>query len=222
MSNRAEAIGLSFSDVAGEKADRASKTKKKGGNQKKKPPYFGSTRFFKQLITLVVVLVISGLAGVVAWLIWFQDGNEPRTDLHNLYVPEAGDGRGMLSVLSPENVDEWRDRPPAQDTHFTTQMTTRWTFDTWDTPTKNGIIGNSENNSRIIYMEVYLLEEEDEFGEMIYSSPYIPVGAVLNNFALDTYVPAGEHETVVVYYLVDDDFNIITDTRVAVWITVLA
>jgi hypothetical protein len=77
--------------------------------------------------------------------------------------------------------------------------------------------GNHPSNSRTVFFNVYLEETE----ELVYESPYIPVTAVHENFALDTEVLAGEHSARVVYFLVDDDYEIITDVSVLIRLNIL-
>jgi hypothetical protein len=56
----------------------------------------------------------------------------------------------------------------------------------------------------------------DETGEIIFSSPFIPVGARLDDVVLNTTLPAGNHPATVVYFMVDDDFEEVATVMVAV------
>jgi hypothetical protein len=42
-------------------------------------------------------------------------------------------------------------------------------------------------------------------GENVYSSPVLPVGAELTNFALDKELPAGTYQATVMYKLLSDE-----------------
>ena len=197
-------------------------TKASGVNQNKQEneKYIGSVKFFKQLITVIVTLVILGLVGLVIYLLWNPKENLGDPGVLILDGPEEGDGRGIL--VTPDNVEDIRNRPAPTDTYLNTQMTAEWDFAAWDVPSDNAMVGNPENNTRIIYFDVNLDlgEESDELGELLYSSPYIPIGAKMTDFALESPLPKGEHSAIVTYFLVDDDFDVITDVAVGIVITV--
>ena len=181
----------------------------------KKEKYFGSVKFFKNMITIFIILLIAGLIAVVVYL-WYNQNSVPIGDGNQLVIlegPPDGDGRGIL--VTPENVDSFLNEVPT-DTHVTVSLSFEWDFDTWDSPTANGFVANDEENSRVFYVDIHLLDPaaEEELGELIYSSPYIPIGARLANFALDKELAAGNYEVIIVHKLVDDEFNFITDTRV--------
>jgi len=192
---------------------RVTKTSK----NKQKEKYFGSVKFFKHLITLIILLVFLALLGLVLYLL-FGGGEEEQ-----LVIPDGGDGRGIL--LTPENIEAWRNRPDATDTHFTTEMSVEWEFERWDVPPRKSYIANSVLNHRLMYFEMFLADEnsEDGLGEMIYDSPYIPVGAKLDGklITLRTELAKGNYPTVVVYRIVDEEFDIVADVSVEVIIKIL-
>jgi hypothetical protein len=104
------------------------------------------------------------------------------------------------------------------DSYYEVFMNTEWIFDTARTPSRNAIVSNSPSNSRTVFIEVVLAGTE----QLVYSSPYIPLGGTLTNFALNANLPAGEHPAVVTYFLVDDAGTIITDVSVSVKLIILA
>ena len=126
-------------------------------------------------------------------------------------VPEAG-GRG--TVVMPENVDEIRDRleSPVQDGAYRTRMNVDWVFPSPGGPSTNAYVENAANNTRTVYFDLILADT----GELIYSSPFIPVGAKLENFSLDAQIPAGKHSAVVIYHLVDEYHHELTTVSVNV------
>lgn len=131
--------------------------------------------------------------------------------------PDTGT-RGVVAV--PENVEELREKvdKPVEDGYYETRMNTEWVFDTWDTPSKNAKVENALANTRTVYFDLRLKETD----ELVYSSPFIPVGATLEGFALDREVPPGEHAASVTYTLVDDDGNDITTLSVSIKLFILA
>jgi len=48
----------------------------------------------------------------------------------------------------------------------------------------------------------------------------MPRGSEIRNFALEVELPAGTYSSVVTYFLVDDDFEILTDVSVGVTIII--
>jgi len=194
--------------------------RRKKEEKEEKERYLGSVRFFKNIITLFFFLLVSGLIALVVYL-WYQQGKEPSYPQNVLTVlpgPVAGDGRGIL--VTPDNVNQIRERPPTGDTYLNTHMTNQWDFPAWNAPSDNALVANPVTNTRIIYIEVRLELPNGDFGEMIYDSPYIPLGARLTDFPLHKSLPKGVHPAIVTYYLVDDDFKIITTMDVAVTITI--
>lgn len=162
------------------------------------------------IIALLLVLIVIGIIVIIVLLTDKDDNNTGLIARENVGVSVPS--RGM--IVTPENVDEVRASmesiAPIEDRYFETAMNFDWTFDTWDTPSKNAYVKNSENNGRIVYFDVTI----DNTGELVYSSPYISIGAVLENFALNRELSAGNYTATLTYYLVDDEFNEVSNLSV--------
>jgi hypothetical protein len=128
-----------------------------------------------------------------------------------IVTPETG-GRG--TVVTPENIDEIREEieEPVQDGYYRTRMNVDWDFPTSQTPSRNAYVENAPQNTRTVYFDVIL----EDTNESVYSSPFIPVGAKLEGFALDAELPKGDYAAIVVYHLVDDEHQEITTLSVSV------
>ena len=168
--------------------------------------------------THVIICVLSAaLVCVLAYFLWPRAEPAPVPDLPPppTQRPTIG-GRGTL--LTPENVDEVRDilEQPVQDAQYTVSMTRNWVFDTALTPSRNASVDNLERNTRMVYFDVILKDT----GQMVYSSPYIPLGLTHDNFALDEDLPAGVYEATITFFLVDDDYEYITDVSASVTLTI--
>lgn len=126
--------------------------------------------------------------------------------------PSVAAGRG--TVATEENVDELREQmeQPIEDAYYTAVMTVDWEFADSKSESTTARVRNSELNTRTVYFDLTLADT----GELLYSSPYIPVGESLENIKLDADLPAGEYAGVVTYHLVDDDFAEITTTSLGV------
>jgi flagellar basal body-associated protein FliL len=160
---------------------------------------------------LHIVLVSVGavaLIALVAVLAFRFGANRPEP----VFVSQELGGRGVVAV--PENVEELREEAnqPVEDGYYETRMNVDWVFPGSGEPSTNAYIENSTNNKRTVYFDLTLADTK----ELIYSSPFIPVGAKLEKFALNAQVPAGEYQGIVTYHLVDDDYQELTTVSVAV------
>jgi hypothetical protein len=161
----------------------------------------------KVFVGIAVVVVIALVAGLVYWL---TRAEPPEPE------PTNG-GRGI--VATPDNMDELRAmvEQPVEDGYYETRMNVDWVFPSSSEPSENAFVENSINNSRTVYFDLKLAGTE----EVIYSSPFIPVGATLEGFTLDARIPAGEYEGIVTYHLVDDDYQELTTVSVSVTLRIL-
>lgn len=185
----------------------------------------GNAKRTKILIAVLSALVV--LAGVAITVLLMRDNTqviihevpqeitrEIHREVHQEIVTE---GRG--TVVTPENVEEIlanRDRP-VEDGHYRTIMNVDWIFPNSSEPSVNAFVENSTSNSRTVYFDLVLAETN----ELVYSSPFIPVGSRLEKFTLDAFVPAGVHSGIVTYHLVDDDYREITSVSVGVTLQIM-
>ena len=168
------------------------------------------------LSLLGVIVIVTATVFVVLFIV--GDGDPPlveRIPTERPVLPTGVQG----SVVTMDNLDDVRAAiaAPPEDAHYNAVMSVEWTFDRWDTPSRDAYVENSTDNTRTVYFDVFL----DGTEEFIYSSPFIPVGGKLDNIALDTEVQAGQYTATVVYYLVDDDFEVITHLSVMIWLNIL-
>lgn len=174
----------------------------------------------KVLIAVVAVCVCLCIA--MAAIIIFLLNREPEVQL--IAGPERGayprdiGGRGF--VVTPENVEEVRElrarRPQLDeaDRYFEFSLVPDWIFPTAREPSPNALIRNVANNSRMIFFDVSVDDT------VVYVSPYMPLGSEHRGFALDYDLAPGTYSAVITHFLVDDDFEIITDVSVGVTIIV--
>lgn len=99
---------------------------------------------------------------------------------------------------------------------FECKMTTAWTFDDGKSESPNAYVANVENNLYTLYFDVY----EETTNELLYSSPMLPVGTELKNFKLDKELPVGEYDAVVMYTMVDENLEEVSNVGFKVTITV--
>jgi len=162
------------------------------------------------IFTNILLCVLIAAVGVVAYLLLTADKESEIINDRTVIG-----GRGI--VATPDNIDQiLAEREDHSDNSYSASMSVEWKFDSWDKPS-DAYVENSTDNTRTVYFDLVL----DQTEEVIFSSPFIPVGAKLENFALDKEVPAGNYTATVIYYLVDDDFEVITDVSVMVWLEIL-
>lgn len=142
----------------------------------------------------------------------------PEPAFEIVQTPETG-GRGIL--LTPDTIDAVQaeiERIAEAPTHFTTLMNVHWVFPSGTEPSTNAFVGNSEINETMIYFDVVLSDTD----ELVFSSPFLPVGSMLDNFTLDVALPPGNYDAVATFFMVNEDFEYLTHVNVVVTIEVLA
>jgi type II secretory pathway pseudopilin PulG len=173
-----------------------------------------STRRLKPLhigaIVLGVVIVIAAVA-----IAAFYIGSSRQAD-QAVVQPSTAGGRG--TVATSENVKDLQAEAskPVEDGYYESKMNTDWDFPSGTQPSTNAYVENSVNNKRTVYFDLTLADTK----ELVYSSPYIPVGAKLDKFKLDKALPAGKYAGVVTYHLVDDNHQELTTVSVSVNLTI--
>lgn len=166
----------------------------------------------------VVVLVA---AGVYAGTLLSGRGAEPASALAVRNSVEREVVTGARAVLiTEENIDEVREEQAAiaeRFGHYRVQMTNDWVFETAYSLSHNVNVRNDESNPGTVFFDLIL----PETGELLYSSPYIPLGASLDSITLDVALSPGEYEAVVVYHLVDEYYVVQTTLSVGVTLRIL-
>ena len=133
--------------------------------------------------------------------------------------PEISSLGSHSTLVTKENVDEVEDNIEkiSADDSYRAIMSVEWTFENGTSKSADAYVENSITNSRTIYFDVNL----SSTNELIYSSPYLPLGSKLNNITLIKDLDAGDYPALVTYYLVDDDQNVIANVSIAITVHVL-
>lgn len=154
------------------------------------------------IIALLVLLIIIG--SVVVF------------HLHRNQPQDAADARpgGRGTVVTQDNAGELTMEESAiPDGYYNVSMSMDWHFK--DGVTEDAQIANKTTNTRTVYFD--LLTEGEE---VVYSSPYIPVGESMQGFTLDKELDSGTYDMIVRYYLVDDDNMEVSNVSVGITIYV--
>ena len=152
------------------------------------------------VIALVAVVVV--LAGVIVFLL----AGKPEGD-----EQQGSDSRAtVVTEANVEEVVELMNTPPTAG-HYTCQMNVEWSFEDSTKPSYDAYVANAAENSHTVYFDVLLNN-----GEMIYSSPYIPVGKELTGITLNKELAPGDYDAVVTYHLVDEEHKELSTVSVSV------
>lgn len=136
-------------------------------------------------------------------------------------VPEASEEPRRSVVVNQDTVDDFVDNmlqgnyvAPG---YYSVSMRTTWHFAKGDGVSDDAFVENLAENTNDVFFDVFLADNEEE---AIYQSPILPRGSELNDIALDTVLPAGNYDCVMVYHLVDENQNTLSTLRVAFTIIV--
>lgn len=164
-------------------------------------PHLRPNKLVFLLIALLAVLIV--LAGIIVFLL-----TRPK---EVVIKPSPTGGRG--TVVTEDNAEEIRaqiaDATPIADGSYVTSMSIDWHFK--GATSTDAYVANAVENTRTVYFDLLLAESN----ELLYSSPYIPVGAELKEITLDKELEPGTYETILVYHLVDDDENELSTLSIA-------
>jgi hypothetical protein len=164
----------------------------------------GSRRIL--IIVGFFLIIIVALVGVIAFLLGRNTGgSNSNVETETSSSTENGrkvvdSTRIVLDEDSAANVMEEM-RKEVEEGMFECNMSMTWTFADGSAKSNDAYVANSTNNKYPIYFDVELKDT----GELIYSSPVLPVGTQLTNFALDKDIDPGEYKARVVYYLIRDE-----------------
>lgn len=156
----------------------------------------------KQIAIVVGVVLVAVLAAAALFLLLDR---EPVIIEVEVEVPQSNRVVGGGSVvITEENFEEAMQESRTHAElfgHFMTEMNAIWTFPTPSSPSLDAYVANSEANMVPVFFEVEL----ESTGEVVYTSPVMPVGSHIADLTLTAYLEPGEHPAVVTYYLLDDE-----------------
>ncbi len=154
------------------------------------------------------VLAVAGLTVAVILLAGRSMGRQTVS-------PSAG-GRGTIVTSGNTGALQAQAALPPQDTYYRTRMSVTWAFGRSTEPSATAVIENAPDNARTVYVDVTLADT----GALVYTSPFIEPGGKLQDIALSAELPAGVHDAVATYHLVDGAHREITTVSVAITLEV--
>lgn len=150
------------------------------------------------VVALVAVVVVTAVAG--------RGGSESGKDIYNL-------------VVTPDNIEELKaaNHATVAAGSYDVSMNSTWTFANARSASSNAFVQNILTNSNTVKFTV----ERKDKGNIIYTSPYIPVGSSLSNIKLeDESMGKGTYPCVVTYHLVDSEYRELSTVKINISVVI--
>lgn len=131
--------------------------------------------------------------------------------LIRLNTPKQSKKNQRPTVVTSANAEQVRTLmdEPVEDGSYHVLMNTTWTF---KGKSSNAYVENAQDNTRTVYFDVFIANTN----ELVYSSPYIPVGEKLQGFTLDADLEPGNYNGLVTYHLVDENMEEVSNLSIKV------
>ncbi len=122
-------------------------------------------------------------------------------------------------VLTRENEEELLTQmeSDSSDISFETVMNYDWLFESGDAASSNAYVENGAHNQNAFYFTVTLAGPDQT---VLYISPTLAVGEVLDSIKLNTVLPAGVYDAALIYYLLDEAGNTVDAVEMGLTITI--
>lgn len=180
------------SDVAEKAAKRTNEKTGRGG----------------RIALLVCIGVIVVLLCTVIFLLLKKEDDESETANRGVVVNSSN-----VEKVAEQMIEDF-DPVPAGSYEVT--MNSTWYFADGSASSDNAYVENANSNVSDVYFDV----TRSDTGETIYSSPVLPVGTYLEDITLDTVLPAGSYDCVIIYHLLNDEGNTQSTVRLTLKIVV--
>jgi hypothetical protein len=170
-------------------------------------------------VAIVVTLFLVIAALVVAMVVILnKKGETPGRNDAN--VSDSAEPEKRAVVVNEENVDEAME-DLLEDAkvgagNYEVTMSVTWNFPDGSSASPDAYVENSTANTNDVYFDVLLADTD----EKIYSSPLLPIGTHVDGITLDKKLAAGTYDCVVVYSLVDEEQNVLSEVRVGLTVNV--
>lgn len=171
----------------------------------------------KVMIIIAFAVLIVALAVCIVLLVSKkEDSDEIPAETRQRSEAQKALERGFVSEDSADEImEEMADK--VAEGMFECEMTMSWTFQDGASVASNAYVANSDNNLHTLYFDVY----DNSTDELLYSSPMMPVGTELREIKLEKELPAGDYSAVVMYTLVDENYEEVSKVGFNITISVL-
>lgn len=172
----------------------------------------------KRIIIIAFAVLIAALVVCIVLLFLKPTGDVQPTaasDSSNSAAAAALE-RGFVSEDSAQDIMSEMTEKVAEGM-FECKMTTAWTFNDAESVSHNAYVANVENNRYTLYFDVI----EESTNETLYSSPMLPVGTDIENIKLEKGLPAGDYNAVVMYTMVDENYEEVSSVGFKITISIV-
>lgn len=169
------------------------------------------------IIIIAFAVLLAALAVCIVLLLSKKEaGNDSPVETRQRSEAEKALERGFVSEDSADGImEEMADK--VADGMFECEMTMSWTFQDGNSTASNAYVANSANNLHTLYFDVY----DNATEELLYSSPMMPVGTELREIKLEKELPAGDYSALVMYTLVDENYEEVSRVGFNITISIL-
>lgn len=148
------------------------------------------------VVVAIVVCVIAVCAGAVFGMYKFMSSKQ----VDNTPTVAQKDVSGSNLVITEDSRISASDiSEKVSDGMIVVKMTGKWTFNS-DCTSSNAYLANSERNKYPLKFEITL----QDTGEVILTTPEVPVGSSLENFGLPKKLESGTYDVVIAHQSVKD------------------
>lgn len=159
-------------------------------------------------LVAVMICVIVGLAAL-CYNLYQNSQNTPAQQTS--IIPPSGDG----IVITEDNKNALSDiKEKVKKGMIEVKMTSNWVFEDGG-KSSNAYLANSERNSYDLRFEISIADT----GEVIMTSPDVPVGSCIENFPLSVTLESGDYNVVIAHQQIEDG-EVMNTVRTAATITV--
>ncbi len=162
------------------------------------------------IVIIIAVIIIAALVGVIVVILGKNNAESKDTVEKRSVVITEDNIDQIADEIAKEEVD------PSVPLSYTATMTTTWNFDNGDAVSEDAYVKNSTDNTTAVYFDLI----RNDTNEVILSSPVIPLGEELRGIKLDKHLDAGSYECTLIYYLIDDDQNVLTTLNMWVMVNI--
>lgn len=155
------------------------------------------------VIMASIIVALLAVIGVMAYLL-LKPEKEPEP------IPR---------VITEDNKDDVvkQLQEKVEEGMFEMTMTTTWTFENSSTPSTDSLVGNADSNREAFYFTV----ARKDTGEVVYTSPEIPVGSQITEVKLEKDVPAGSYPATLQYHFINESGGESGSIGVAITLNIL-
>ena len=170
----------------------------------------------KWIIAVVIAVIVILVAALITCIVLLASrSGDAQSDDDLPDAPQTALDRGFVDESNADSImSEMSEK--VEEGMFECMMSTFWTFEDATSASSNSYVATVESTRHALYFDVY----EDQTGELLYSSPILPVGSEIRDIKLDKELSAGDYDAVVMYTLVNEAYEEVSTVGFRITISV--